>query len=79
MISTVQSPARSVIVSLGFTVWTISAMVLAFAAADGQGSSLSAFSTWLHTHWWTTLVGLILNPAPIYRARQAILNAQKGP
>lgn len=73
-----QSPLRSACVSLGFAAWTICAVVLAFAAADGAISTPGMFFGWLGLHWWPVLVGLIVNPGPIYRARQALLNAQKG-
>lgn len=73
-----QNPWRSALVSIGFTAWTIAATVLGFAVVDGAVGSPGTFLAWLGSHWWATVVGLILNPAPIYRARQAILNAQKG-
>lgn len=78
MTSLVQSPTRSALVSLGFTLWTIAAVVLSFAVADDATRSWVAFSGWFSTHYVTILIGLIINPAPFYRARQAILNAQKG-
>jgi len=73
-----QNPWRSALVSAGFTAWTIVAMVFSFALADSAMASPQAFLAWASTHWWTVLVGLIINPAPYYRAQQAITNAQKG-
>jgi hypothetical protein len=74
-----QNPWRSALVSWGFTAWTITATVLAFAAADNALTPFATFLAWLAVHWWAMLAGLIINPAPIYRARQSILNAQNPP
>lgn len=74
----IQSPTRSALVSISFTVWTLLVVVFTFAAADGMLDTFQHFVAWFGTHWWAMLVSLIINPAPIYRAQQAIINAQKG-
>lgn len=75
---TTQSPWRSALVSVGFVVWTMAATVLGFAIVDHATDSLPLLGAWLSSHWLVLLIGLIVNPAPFYRARQAIINAQKG-
>jgi hypothetical protein len=73
-----ESPLRSFAVSLGFTAYTLLVVIFTFAAADDAIGTFPAFLAWFGTHWWAMLVSLIVNPAPIYRARQAVLNGRNG-
>jgi hypothetical protein len=69
-----QSALRSALVSAAFTAWSVAAVVLAFAATDNALGSWPIFSAWIGVHWFPIAAGLLLNPGPIYRARQAILS-----
>lgn len=71
-----ESPLRSFVVSMAFTAYTLLLAVFTFAAADDALATLATFTAWFSTHWWAMLVSLIVNPAPIYRARQAVRNGK---
>lgn len=73
-----ENPWQSALVSSAFALWTAAATVLGFAVVDHATDSLPILWAWFSTHWLIVIVSLIINPAPWYRARQAILNAQKG-
>ena len=71
-------PVAAALISLGFTGWTILVVMFGFAATDNALGSFPIFLGWLGSHWWAMLVSLVLNPGPIFRARQSITNAEKA-
>jgi hypothetical protein len=66
-------PISEALLSLQFTVWPLAAVLFSLAASDNAISSPLVFLDWLGSHWFAVLAGLVVNPGPYYRARQAVL------
>jgi hypothetical protein len=67
-----ESPTRSFIVSIGFSVYTILALLLTQGAVTGNLSTPLETWHWLLGHTWPSLIALLVNPAPYYRFQQSL-------
>jgi hypothetical protein len=72
----VWEPIKSALVSFFFSTWSVLVVVLGFAMAANQTDTFQHTLQFYQSHWWPLLLGLIVNPAPFYRARQGLIAAR---
>ena len=76
--STFWEPIKSGLFSLTLSIWPVFVVVLGFAISEGQVDTFQHTLAYYQSHWWPILIGLIVNPAPIYRASQGLAKAKSS-